>query len=354
MATHRINVRLRQRAGKWLADWYEYQAGRRVHRTETLGMVADLTERKAHRLCDRVAQRAEAGLTSHNTWSVERFADEVWMPSLRGGVSAGTAHQYRQAFARHIRPVFGALDITAVRKMDIDSWVLAMHSAGYSHSYANIALCALRRLLDEAEANEIIQRNPAAHCRLPRGMRRQAETVPYTQDEARRLCALPGLDGVMLRLLLWCGLRPGELAALRAGDVRGSSLLVDEGIDYRGEYGETKTRKVRTVQMPASLADEVAVIAAGMPHDAPLFARDGGRQHSTDSIRLKLAAATGMDDFSPRRCRATFATLYPGDLSDAQAQLGHASADTTTRHYRKAIPERLVAGVEELARKLVN
>ena len=44
-----------------------------------------------------------------------------------------------------------------------------------------------------------------------------------------------------------------------------------------------------------------------------------------------------------RMCRTTFATLYNGDLKDAQEILGYHSAEFTLEKYRKPLPERAAA-----------
>jgi integrase len=51
-------------------------------------------------------------------------------------------------------------------------------------------------------------------------------------------------------------------------------------------------------------------------------------------------------------CRTTFATLFEGDLRDAQEILGHHSEAFTLRVYRKPIAERQRRAVEDLDARL--
>lgn len=66
--------------------------------------------------------------------------------------------------------------------------------------------------------------------------------------------------------------------------------------------------------------------------------------------RARVAAA--IPDLTPRMCRTTFATLFEGDIKDAQAILGHHSAAFTLQAYRKPIAARQTAAIEALDQRL--
>ena len=51
-------------------------------------------------------------------------------------------------------------------------------------------------------------------------------------------------------------------------------------------------------------------------------------------------------------CRTTFATLFEGDIRDAQEILGHHSAAFTLQVYRKPVSARQQKAVDELDSKL--
>jgi integrase len=64
--------------------------------------------------------------------------------------------------------------------------------------------------------------------------------------------------------------------------------------------------------------------------------------------------AAGIPGLTFRQCRTTWATLYEGDAKDRQAILGHHSEQFTMAVYRKAIPARQQASVEELEARLTR
>jgi integrase len=62
--------------------------------------------------------------------------------------------------------------------------------------------------------------------------------------------------------------------------------------------------------------------------------------------------AAQIPDLTFRMCRTTFATLFEGDIRDAQAMLGHHSPAFTLKVYRKPVTARQQSAVEELDRRL--
>jgi integrase len=57
------------------------------------------------------------------------------------------------------------------------------------------------------------------------------------------------------RIMILCGLRPGETVALRRNDV-GTMLRVDEAFECR-QFGPPKNRKSRLIPLPPDLRKEL-------------------------------------------------------------------------------------------------
>jgi integrase len=79
-------------------------------------------------------------------------------------------------------------------------------------------------------------------------------------------------DAVIVSLLAYAGLRPGELRALRWQDVRERTLLVQRGTAPDGSVKATKTTRARTVRLVGPLAAELREwsLAAGRPAEGAL------------------------------------------------------------------------------------
>jgi integrase len=92
-------------------------------------------------------------------------------------------------------------------------------------------------------------------------------------------------DSAIVFILAYAGLRPGELRALRWGDVRERTILVQRGADPDGKAKTTKTRAARTVQLLAPLTADLREwrMASGRPGgDALVFSREGGGAWTKD------------------------------------------------------------------------
>src|SRR6185436_10118279 len=114
----------------------------------------------------------------------------------------------------------------------------------------------LSGILQEAEDNEYIERNPARKVQLP-PCKASAEHRSMTEQEALHLfSSLSGLAHLLFRLLVLCGLRIGEALSLRWNDVCGNTLVVDESA-LQGKSSLTKNRKTRIVPLTASLQLEL-------------------------------------------------------------------------------------------------
>ena len=66
----------------------------------------------------------------------------------------------------------------------------------------------------------------------------------------------------------------------------------------------------------------------------------------------RARTAAQIPDLTFRMCRTTFATLFEGDIRDAQAILGHHSPAFPLPVYRKPISARSQTAVEDLDRRL--
>jgi integrase len=123
---------------------------------------------------------------------------------------------------------------------------------------------ALRRAMLEPAAREV-----AAAAVGQRARRRYQLPAPGTPQT--RQC-----DALIVALLAYAGLRPGELRGLRWSDVGESTIYVQRAADPEGSLKATKTGRRRVVQLLAPLAQDLREyrLAAGRPPDAALVLVD--------------------------------------------------------------------------------
>ncbi|MDR3417813.1 MAG: tyrosine recombinase XerC [Nevskia sp.] len=224
----------------------------------------------------------------------------------------------------------GRVDLHTVR-----AYITRLHRQNRQPSSLRRCLSSLRGLFRHALRQGLVQHNPAAGVRAPKGKRLLPKVVAAedlinaldreVEDSSVR-------DQAMVELFYSSGLRLAELHGL---DLPPGNRFPDE-LRVLG-----KGRKERIVPVGAKaraaldrwLCQRSQHAAANEP---ALFVGRGGRRLSQRSIQLRLAAwarAAGLPaHLHPHKLRHSFATHLlesSGDLRAVQELLGHANLATT-------------------------
>jgi integrase len=102
-----------------------------------------------------------------------------------------------------------------------------MASRGDSSSKVKQARTYLAAALEYALDERLIESNPARKLELPTKLLRKPCERFYSLEEVRRLLSKAhGREHLVLRIFINCGLRPGELFALRDDDVEPGQLRI--------------------------------------------------------------------------------------------------------------------------------
>src|SRR5690242_1191502 len=144
---------------------------------------------------------------------------------------------------------------------------------------------------------------------------------------------------MVVLLLAYCGLRWGELAALRVGrvDLMRRRVTVAEALtEVRGRlvWGMPKSHQVRSVPIPRFLVDELMAHLAGRDPDALVFLGPRGGVLRNLNFRRDAfdaaAAAAGLGGLTPHELRHTAASLAVSagaNVKAVQRMLGHYAGD---------------------------
>jgi site-specific recombinase XerD len=222
-----------------------------------------------------------------------------------------------------------------------------LEGQGRSPSTINVQLAALRKLASEAAGNGLLATELLAGIATVRGARQAGVRAGnwLTLEQAEQLLHLPDLrtlkgrrDQALLSLLIGCGLRRSELAALTLEHIQqrdGRWVIVDL-------IG--KGRRVRSVPMPAwakSAVDrwtEVSGVVEGpilrSINKSDRIAGDSMTPQSIFEIveRYSLELSVPMTPHDLRRTFAKLAHRGRAPLEQIQLSLGHASVQTTERY----------------------
>lgn len=162
-----------------------------------------------------------------------------------------TRDNYRGHLDNHILPALGDLGLAEITPEHVRTWYAGL---GREHATRNAqAYAVLNGVLNTALADDLIERNP---CRIKGAAQVKHAKRSVVLLDAGQLTELAAKmpEDVRLAVLLagWCGLRKGEVFALRRCDIAedGSVVRVERAVTYREgkfEVGPTKTRESRRV-----------------------------------------------------------------------------------------------------------
>jgi integrase len=270
--------------------------------------------------------------------------------------------------------LIGSRPISGLTPDPIQQMLNNMAEAGYSYSAVKKARTYIAAALEYAVGERIIPVNPAARVELPGAKLRKPTKRSYTLDEMRRLRSgarsVSLREHLIVRIFYVCGLRPGELFALRVDDVEPKLLRIDEALKEteKGAYrvGETKTSGTNAyVSISDDLYKEVTLwlslrnMADPYHRNRPLapndllFPTETGTPYRIGNylkrVLKPIAATAGIPDMTYRALRRTFATQFQrhGSPKDAQAQLRHSKLEMTG-WYMREIPESVRSAVTEM------
>jgi integrase len=270
---------------------------------------ADAWERELRRR-RQLGPLAVAQLTTRPPTLGEWIADR-WAPEHAATLEQSTRERYADAYRLHIEPWLGDLPLTEITVGRLRSWQAERLADGVGVGTIDKARTVLSSVLRHAAESEAIPGNPLTLVRAPLAEHRDSVTplAPITVEAIRAVLAGPmdvqvparirrgGVrvaayvvpderdpltrqrDATIVSILAYAGLRPGELRALRWGDVRQATITVERAARPDGTIKSTKNHERRAVRLLAPLATDLAELrlAAGRPTDDALILPPTGK-----------------------------------------------------------------------------
>lgn len=310
-----------------------------------------------------------------------------WRESWDARLSPTTARRYESILNKYLLPEFGSVPLAAIDHGVVQRYVDRLTStrdedANPVHAPGTIRniYAVLRTALARAVRGGLIHANPCVSIDLPRA--RREEMLFLTAEQVRLLAEkIDAQYRVLIYVAAWCGLRAGELAGLRWGDVdliRGVVHVRRSVRDVNGKLviGDLKTANSRrTVSLPAFLVtmlrehltsphtggtspdDNVFVMKSGAPLRMGLvygryFRRavagwtDGRGKHHPGALPAALHGLRFHDLRHTCVALSVAAGAHPKLIS---ARLGHSSITVTLDRYGhlfESLEETLAAALD--------
>ena len=151
--------------------------------------------------------------------TVGQYLSRWLSDSVRDTVRPTTYARYEQNARRHIIPSLGRLKLKNLSPAHVRSLYREKLDAGLSGRTVQYVHVTLHKALKQAAADGLIPRNAAANVRAPRPQKK--EILPLTPEQARVLLESARGDRfeALYVLAVHCGLRQGELLALKWQDL---------------------------------------------------------------------------------------------------------------------------------------
>lgn len=198
---------------------------------------------------------------------------------------AKTREGYDTAYRTHIYPVFGDRRINTITSVEIETWLKDMREKVSERTHRRLALSSvhgawigLNTVFKYAHRHGLISANPCDAVKKPRVQSAKRRDFPLQPGHVMKLSRL--LDehepyGLVVRFASHTGLRAGELAALRVGDVTSmgqvtSEVRVERSLSrvkggWRLSTPKTASGK-RSTPMPRAIREELADYLAQHPY----------------------------------------------------------------------------------------
>src|SRR6185295_6324555 len=162
-----------------------------------------------------------------------------------------TASTNRERIELHIVGAIGKRAFSSIEREDLQAFLDSKSTLSFS--IVDHLRWDLRQLFAMAVAEGLIERNPAELLFTPKSCPRPVRRVMSIDEVILATSILSLRERVVVKLAILAGMRPGEIFALRRGDIGDGEISVDRRV-YRGAIDTPKTdRSVRKIAVSAGL-----------------------------------------------------------------------------------------------------
>ena len=311
------------------------------------------------------ALRAAMNDVDNGTWQKPSMMTvsewlEIWIKDYQGDNSELTVLKYRSITRNNFAPTIGAVKLTKLSPVHIRRFLTAMKAKDLSQVTISNYLRILKTALNAAVEAKLIKESPANGISISRGKVKSFHVVDKSMFPDFIKAANETKYGNELALMLYTGLRVGELRGLRWSDIdfAANTMSIRRQLHPKSQttkritapkYDEERTvylpqpaitvlKTQRVKQNEQRLAAGAEWVDNDVTHDL-VFRMETGVEHGektiADAVR-NVGSAIGIPALHPHDLRHSYAVaaLRSGaDVKSVQHNLGHKTSSMTVDIY---------------------
>lgn len=326
------------------------------------------TKRGAQAECARlITEMSRGSYVEPSKLTVADFL-EKWIAHARSQVAPRTHERYAEIARKTIVPLIGALPVMKLRPDQISAAYAKALTSGRRDGKGGLSprsVHHVHRILKQALAVGVkwgtLVRNPADAVDPPKVERQRMRALDAAETAALLDHFRPTRSYVPVLLAALCGLRRGEVTALRwrSIDLERGQMAVSESMEQTKagiRAKETKSGKSRTVALPSLVVDdlrrhriqqaeELLRLGVRMTDDVHVIAQADGRPLQPNSLTHEFVRILAKSSALPRirfhdlrHSHATHLLASGVHPKIAQERLGHSNVGITLDLYSHVLP----------------
>ncbi len=284
-----------------------------------------------------------------------------WLKTTKKSVKASTYSTYTQIINRHILPYFKDKKIN---QKCVEKFIEEKKKAGYKATTINNIIVVL---------NNVLKGNKDIKAKKLKQPKKKTRILTDFERERLERYLLENLNffNFGLLLMLYTGLRVGELSALQVTDINASTGIVSitktlERIKNTDHNAKTKTKIIITTPKSESSIRDIALINFIMEqykrlykgHNTGFLLTGTSRYvepHQVDRQFKKILQECNLQSINIHALRHTFATEFyrhTRDIKTLTQILGHSSESITLKLYVHSDLNEQKRGIEKMSKNL--
>jgi integrase len=336
------------------------------------------TKREAQVECSRLVSQIKDGLyVEPAKMTVRQFLD-YWLNHMKSQVAPRTHERYGEIALKCIAPLLGNVLLPKLRAVQISAAYSKALAVGRRNGKGGLAPRTvvhmhriLRQALGQAVDWEMLARNPTDRLKPPKVEHTKMRALDAPETAALLEAIRPYRVFMPVLLAVTCGMRRGEITALRWGSVDLANAQVEIRLSTEQTRNglrekETKTGRGRTVALTGlaveelrrhkvQQAEELLRLGVRQSEDTYIVAQANGRPLKPNSLThefVRFIAGTELQRIRCHDLRHTHATqLLKSNVHPkiVQERLGHEDISTTLNLYSHVLP-----GMQDAAARSVD